>query len=290
MSVIAPPDPPPVEEHELDPGSAGDDPEALIEEARQRARRRRLKYAAATAVLALIGVSLMTVVGRPDPSQSASSGSPAPAGPLDQDDAAAIVAKYGAFHVGFVFVYADGRVISMPDLGAYWPPTAGYKPGTGAPRLFERRLTAAGVDLVRSGAVQPAVFLDRPSLLPAGIWADPEFKTYEPSRYAICLGDGGWTDDPTRLIGRLPAAAQTVLRGKERTYLAPRLEFPPDNATPFTCFEVSTEALRETLIGAGATMESAQLPPDPDYVHLFGSVGAWVTPILPHGAPQGFPG
>jgi hypothetical protein len=60
MSVLAPPDRPPVEDPELDPAPAGADPKALIEEARQRARRRRLKYAAATAVLAIVGVSLFS--------------------------------------------------------------------------------------------------------------------------------------------------------------------------------------------------------------------------------------
>ena len=43
-------------------------------------------YAAAAAVLALIGVSLFIVFGRSGPSLSASSGLPSPAGAADQDD------------------------------------------------------------------------------------------------------------------------------------------------------------------------------------------------------------
>jgi hypothetical protein len=72
--------------------------------------------------------------------------------------------------------------------------------------------------------------------------------------------------------------------------LPPRLDFPPDNASPFTCFEVSNEALRETLIDAGAKMDSAQSPPDADYVHLFGSVGAFVIPIPRTGRLKRFGG
>jgi Tol biopolymer transport system component len=73
VTVTAPPRPPkrrdPVAARPRDPVERSD-PEALIEEARQRARRRRLTYAAG-AVLALIGVSLVTILGRGEPSESA---------------------------------------------------------------------------------------------------------------------------------------------------------------------------------------------------------------------------
>jgi hypothetical protein len=56
MSLIAPPAPPPVDNPEPVSG-AGDDPEALIEEARQRTRRRRRRYAAvALAAGAAVGL------------------------------------------------------------------------------------------------------------------------------------------------------------------------------------------------------------------------------------------
>ena len=87
MSVIAPPDPPPIEDPKLDPESAGADPEALIEEARRRARRRRHRYAALALALALAGVGTYfglsaggaaptASVGSPDPSLSQTPGPP----------------------------------------------------------------------------------------------------------------------------------------------------------------------------------------------------------------------
>jgi hypothetical protein len=59
----------------------------------------------------------MVVFGRPEPPQSLSPGPP-PTLPVPpgQDDAATIVAKYGKFHVGWVVVYGDGRVIQMRDM------------------------------------------------------------------------------------------------------------------------------------------------------------------------------
>jgi hypothetical protein len=248
VTVTAPPRPP----------ATGDlvdwgDPEALIAEARQRARRRRRRYVAVVAVLAVLAASFIVVFGRPDPSQSLSP-EPPPTLPVppDPDDAASIVARYGKFHVGFVVVYGDGRVIKMFD-------------STG--ELFERHLTAKGLDLVRSGAIQPMALLplqDRmwhctPNCVeitrdPAEVWADAEAKPYVPSRYAACLDPGnahGFFDsqpgDATAMLGRLPAAAQPLLRGKEQTYsydlsspsdlgLDP---WPPD--PPVECFEVSTQ-------------------------------------------------
>ena len=110
MTVTAPPRPPepndPLELQEIE------DIEALIEEARQRTRRRRRMYAAATAVLALIGVSLFIVFGRSGPSLSASSGFPsAPAAAPDQDEAATFTARDVSLHWAWGLVYADGRVI-----------------------------------------------------------------------------------------------------------------------------------------------------------------------------------
>jgi hypothetical protein len=91
VTVTAPPRPPA-------PGELVDwgDPEALIAEAKQRARRRRRRYAAAAAVLAVLATSFIVFVGRPDPSQTLSPERP-PTLPIapDQDDAASIVAKYG---------------------------------------------------------------------------------------------------------------------------------------------------------------------------------------------------
>src|SRR6266508_2686466 len=67
MSLIAPPRPPtlgdPVDRDEL---------EALIEEAKRRARRRRRICGAVAAMAALVGLAVFTVIERAAPSQSAS--------------------------------------------------------------------------------------------------------------------------------------------------------------------------------------------------------------------------
>jgi hypothetical protein len=270
VTVTAPPRPPA-------PGDPVDwsDPEALIAEAKQRARRRRRRYAAVVAVLALLATSVIVVFGRPDPSQSLSPGPPRtlPIAP-DPDDAASIVAKYGGLRGGgwarpggWVVVYGDGRVITS-DTAA-------------ASGMAERRLTAKGLDLVRSGAIQPRALLslqDRmwhctPNCVeitraPGEVWADAEVKPYLASRYAACLGTSGHPDvsgippgQATELVGRLPAAARPLLRGEELRAYSNDLFSPSDLGldpwppeSPDECFEVSTRkaiALYKTLRRAG---------------------------------------
>ena len=242
MTVTAPPRPPqphdPLELQEIE------DLEALIEEARQRTRRRRRRYAAAAIMLAVIGVSLGIVLGRSGPSQSASAGLPSSAGAPDPNEAASIVAQYGARSVGYVIVYADGRVILYGGFGG---------PASHPAPISERRLTPAGLDLVRSGAVQPSDFVLSVSL-PAGAWADAEFKPYAPSGYAVSFS----TDLPTPA---LPAAAQTMLRGKERTqdslvagvndFCTPFPFSVEDRLRYFVLSSQEASVLRETLRDGG---------------------------------------
>ncbi|MET1012111.1 MAG: hypothetical protein ABWY83_06995 [Actinomycetota bacterium] len=145
-----------------------------------------------------------------------------------------VVADFAKIHVGFVYVYADGRVIWMRD-------------GTGS--IYEQRLTPEGVDLVLSGDVKPRTFLDAwfgPDAvgLPAGAWADPTVRAYVPPRYAICYTDkDGNLVDPSGVVDfLLPSEAEALLRAKERTY--------DHNAglggsiSPATCFEVTIDEAR----------------------------------------------
>jgi hypothetical protein len=246
-----------------------DDPEALIEEARQRARRRRRLYGAAAALLALLGIVLFASLGRPEPSQSAAA-DPAALPVATDDEAATLVAHWGEIHVGYVLVYGDGRVIVYPDLHAVIPGpfdwSAEWNPGFEG--LLERRLTADGLDLVRSGAVQPSAFLpdervvgaagtESKTSLPAGTWADPGFTPYVASRYAICDWERGASAEAA--LGRFPASVRPLLRGKEQTYTNPGLFMAPELA-PRECFEVSAEESR--------FLEALDLV---------------VVPVLPHG-------
>ena len=290
MTVTAPPRPPPRRRGPVPRDLFGrTDPEALIEEARQRARRRRRAYAAAAAAVALIGVSLAMVFGRPESSQSAASDPYAlPVAP-DDETAATIVARWGRIHEGWVLVYGDGRVIVYPEQYAYALPSGGLSTyaydGEPWEPLLERRLTTDGLDLVRSGAVRATAlfkftateFDNRPPAswgalpsLPAGVWADRDFKPYVPSRFAICdLGTGASAD---AALHRFPASARALLRGKEKTYTNPGLFLKPQNRGifPVECFEVSAKDARalETL----------------------GLEGARAWPVLPHGDYVGWGG
>jgi hypothetical protein len=95
----------------------------------------------------------------------------APSSPVEGE----LVAHYDArLGPSFAFVYADGRVISGGWIGD----------SNGTTR--EQRLTPEGVELVRSGAVEPERFALSSNPVPAGAWENPEFKPYVPSRYAVC--------------------------------------------------------------------------------------------------------
>jgi hypothetical protein len=304
MTVAAPPRPP----RPSDPVER-DDPEALIEEARQRTRRRRRRYAAAATVLVLIGVALSIVFARPGPSQDASAGLPAPAATPDQDAGATLIAHYERFHVGYVLAYGDGRVIWQFATGPVMSP------------LLERHLTPDGVELVRSGAMWIGTLFGegtvslcagdrRPRVsfgwlrycdpnfprAPAGSWADSAIGTYEPSRWSI----GALSESE---IGRFPAAAQAVLRGAERaTYNNVFLLYPdmPDMPTfPTESIELTTAELnviRMALIDEGIPLVSDSSVSDPNapvggpfvspsWIKLGNTLNLFPSPILPHGEP-----
>jgi hypothetical protein len=149
-----------------------------------------------------------------------------------------VIAQYHEFRttaassstlVGWVYVYADGRVI--------WSSIEGW--------MYERRLTSVGLSGVRSRAARPRVFLEtnETSQLPEGTWAD-RIRMYVPSRYAICyFGRRGRRLDASRTEGLFPAPAEALLMGKERTY-----DVTPGIAhDPAECSTVTTEDARSIL-------------------------------------------
>jgi hypothetical protein len=184
-----------------------------------------------------------------------------------------VIAEFAEIHVGWVFVYADGRVIWMPDAS---PPESALRFS-----ILELRLTPAGVDLVRSGALPPETFLHQPMSLPGDAFEDPEIKTFVPSRYAVCFNAGFL--DPSRAVGLLPGPAQALLRGKERTYRAPHFIAPHGER----CSEVTTEevfALAQifnlSFEHLGGPVYDFSLGPD-DAAGL--PIELDFHPILPHG-------
>ena len=147
-----------------------------------------------------------------------------------------VVADFAKAGVGFVYVYADGRVIWFTD---------------DVQLLNEQRLTPKGVDLVLAGGVPLSRFLDQwyESLRPvevigiAGAWADPELKRYVAPLWAICVTDETNVVDPSDVPdGLLPHQAEDLLRGKERIY--EHTAGLSADMPPATCYEVTVDEAR----------------------------------------------
>jgi hypothetical protein len=193
-----------------------------------------------------------------------------------------LIAQYSKFSTGFVLVYADGRVIVFP-----WGGSIVYERG----RVYERRITREGVDLVRSGAVEPSAFLGDASQaeLPAGIWADPEARLWAPPRYAVCFsrsdGDHQRDVDPSQVVDLLPGPAQALFRGIEpRSYEA--LGNPPTE-----CLEVTTEEARD-LEAIFSDAGVGVIEPGTWFLRPEGGVRVWIDflPLFPDRVWHALPG
>jgi hypothetical protein len=194
-----------------------------------------------------------------------------------------LIAEYQHVGIGWVYLYADGRV-----LWSFLGPT------------YERRLSPAGVDLVRSGAIEPSLFLRQclacmKPILPAGSWADDEIRQYVPSRYAMCHFELS-RFRPSRFLHLLPSPARRLLRDKQEPYrvitdpiLGVSGPVQPAPQARIDCWEVSTgdaRALDEVLSDAGfeewrSTPDGVlAFEPPADLGHR---TDLWFTPVLPHG-------
>ena len=198
-----------------------------------------------------------------------------------------IIGKFGAYKAGIGWVYADGRVIWTDRYGVV---------------LNERRLSAEGVQLLRTGALDaqdllgalyPQSFVDL-THVPKSAWEDLETREYVPSRYAICYAaDEYRIVDPSSVEGLLPARAEALLRGKERIYKHVTLDPGVRDSVPTApCFEVTTEdarSLGEILRDAGFGRSYAQEGPvagfsfsSPDGAAK--AISIFFAPLLPHDA------
>jgi hypothetical protein len=166
-----------------------------------------------------------------------------------------LVAHYAAIHVGQVFVYADGRVIWLPDAGG---------------PILEQRLTPEGLELVRTKDLSARDVIIRPHQPPASAWADPEPRAYVPSRYAVC------GPESVELLTLLLQQAAELLRGTERVF---------EDHPGVECFDVTiaeARALGEFLTVAKRYYNS----PAPVYrlkPRYGGPLIIMFNPILPHG-------
>ena len=217
MTVAAPPQAPHVWE------TKGEEPrDALIREARRRARRRRCAYGV---VAFLIAIAAGAFLGRgegtaPPPSNAAGNNRTPPRAPdsplvRGPDVASTLLASWGQMHAGYVLVYGDGRALWYPDSGVlvqaqrrmFTIPWRISRPADGpvfvdadgrviGPAdghtfegarhehpVLERHLSPAGLDLVRTRRLD----LHR---LAVGLfnsrdelWVEPTVRRYEPSKH-----------------------------------------------------------------------------------------------------------
>lgn len=115
-----------------------------------------------------------------------------------------VVAVWARTDEGWILVYDDGRVLSHPDVGP----------------IFERRLSPRGLNLIRSGTVEPQdLQLYLSMSVPAEAWSDPIPETFRPDRYAVCKLDADRTPEHSGPLGdvgsiwrRLPAQMQALFR------------------------------------------------------------------------------
>ena len=265
--------------------------EALIDEARQRARTRRKRFtwvgilvsiaavAAITATVAVSGSGSSTA-GRPVVDAAADAGAPF-AEPSVGD--AALVASWGGFHAGWVLVYDDGRVIWYPDAGA------GMAEGMSRYAIVERRLTPEGLGLVQSGALSPGKF-NRSALVPADVWAEAQWRPYVPAEYAVCHWEqdgltGRWVAAST-VLAELPPAARTLLRDSQRQYTGFAFNFEtPERQAAVECFALTTDEA-DSLVEVSYRPDVRRYRAEGAGLRFVGErlvVGMQIMPVMPHG-------
>lgn len=146
-----------------------------------------------------------------------------------------VVASFAKPNRGFVYVFADGRVIWFTD---------------DEQLLNEQRLTPKGVDLVLSDDVQLDRFLDQRngSLTPteviadADAWSDQQIRKYVAPRWAICYVDADGIVDPSSISeDQIPTDADALLSGKERTF---DKKVGLGTTQPTTCYELAIDDAR----------------------------------------------
>jgi hypothetical protein len=178
----------------------------------------------------------------------------------------------------FVFVYADGRVITQEG---------------GVGFLTERHLTPGGTELVRSGDIQADGLWSGSDGIPAELWEDPEIKPYVPSRYAVCYHREGGSPEtnnsgyeyPSTVLPFFPAQARAILRGELTHGNVGSETGDLDNPE---CSEVTIEEARalDEILGGTPTSQGGSVG-----VRVEDSEGneiSWeLQAILPHGVAVG---
>lgn len=255
---------------------------AVIEQARRRARRRQAAYAA---VVGLVLVGAMALLGSRDaPPTGGGSGAGDGATAVGAEGRAAqLVDSFQVLHVGWLAVYADGRVIRHAAESSYGE----------LDNLAERRLSPSGMAQVRAHTIDWRALLAKPSdALPSTAWAEPAWRPHVPPSYAVCLHwvASGFTSSRVLAVTEVPAPARAVLEGRPLARGPFLSRWDPPQASPsppspaWNCIEVDRAGIAalartSTLEHWGGTSRGIMLLQYPD-----GSSDiARVLPVLPHG-------
>ena len=271
--------------------------EALIEEARQRARARRRRNRGVGIILSIAAVAAIATaaavmgsgpspVDRPVLDSPAGAGAPVADPPVSD---ATLVASWGVIHEGWVLVYGDGRVIRYPDYTGGGPADG----MSGYAIIVERRLTPAGLERVRSGALVVSQ-LTWATLVEDDVWAEAEWRPYVPAVYAVCH-PGDWTlpyrwADASSVFAELPPEARTIVRDRQRRYtavsFAPAFE-PSELQGPVGCFALTTgEADRLVEVSYRPDLGRYRAGAEGVGLRFVGEqrvVEMWIQPVMPHG-------
>ena len=194
-----------VQDERISAGDAGEAPPVIengaISDARRRARKRRARFFVITtaSVVALAGTLAAFLIGAPGtPGAAPDIGSPAGVGSASTD--ASVIGRWARTHVGWVYVYDDGRVLSYHD----------------GPPILVRQLSPAGVDLVRDGGIEPEMLLIPDGTIPAAAWLAGAASVYRPAKYALCSFNP--SPDPADVLAdmglirmTLPVAVRSLL-------------------------------------------------------------------------------
>jgi hypothetical protein len=272
--------------------------DGVIFEAQRRARRRRTAYLIAASALAILAGAFAMFAGSTMVANQGSEQGGESSGFSAPVDEAEIVAEWSKLHVGWVYVYDDGRVVSYPDSHASL--REGTEPLQG---IVVQRLTPNGLELVRAGVIEPRTLLVDRDDVPIDAWSDPTPDEYLPSKYALCHNEGtdrvGVIGDVSAIRDRLPLDLQTLLRGTERTVThydngaeaeageragAYRETMPGRGVD---CFVLSPEQARAVWAQGDPRDQAMMLLDDTSYATLTASDGAELKvvfgPVLPDG-------
>ena len=245
----------------------------------------------------------------------------------------------GSFGNGWIYLYADGRLIwaqADPNPTVGWLEqrltpegvelirseiiaTGLFDPDQPPPASndgFPRHVNGGSVQ-VRNGdqliyvnRVVPELFerlAELWSWLPDGAWEDTEAMAYVPSRYAVCMDDGGnvASSDASDQLSALPEAARDLLAGARQLQMDALVGVDPAGfawleGSAEYCFDIATEEARSlatTLDDAGIEELPHRWYDGSEVTYLFAvsleeynndpfnRTTLTIWPMLPHGVP-----